>query len=207
MMYRRIMLACSLWLAWSVPSSVKYRRAVNWASIAVQPGGVRRRVGDFDVVRAGPGPDPSVLGGGQVRAEVVADDRDPGAGRVEGAQVAAELQEPGPRLARLDVPEQLVLAQLVSGEEVPHALGSGVGGTHPGPRPRPGSLPLPLMAAHCRPGRGWRFSGPNSSTQKITSGSPVFRDHLAVSDRVQVLHPRLLHRVVRVLRGLPGLYR
>jgi len=31
MMYRRIMLACSLWLAWSVPSSVKYRRAVNCA--------------------------------------------------------------------------------------------------------------------------------------------------------------------------------
>ena len=33
MMYRRIMLACSLWLAWSVPSSAKYRKAVNWASI------------------------------------------------------------------------------------------------------------------------------------------------------------------------------
>lgn len=24
---------CSLWLAWSVPSSAKWRRAVNWASI------------------------------------------------------------------------------------------------------------------------------------------------------------------------------
>jgi hypothetical protein len=33
MMYRRIMLACSLWLAWSVPSSVKYRSAVNCASM------------------------------------------------------------------------------------------------------------------------------------------------------------------------------
>jgi hypothetical protein len=32
MMYRRIMLACSLWLAWPVPSSAKYRSAVNWAS-------------------------------------------------------------------------------------------------------------------------------------------------------------------------------
>ena len=32
MMYRRIMLACSLWLAWSVPSSAKYRSAVNCAS-------------------------------------------------------------------------------------------------------------------------------------------------------------------------------
>src|ERR1700756_271335 len=26
MMYRRIMLACSLWVVWSVPSSAKYRR-------------------------------------------------------------------------------------------------------------------------------------------------------------------------------------
>jgi hypothetical protein len=33
MMYRRIMLACSLWLVWWVPSSAKYRGAVNWASM------------------------------------------------------------------------------------------------------------------------------------------------------------------------------
>jgi hypothetical protein len=33
MMYRRIMLACSVWLPWSVPSSVKYRNAVNCASM------------------------------------------------------------------------------------------------------------------------------------------------------------------------------
>ena len=32
MMYRRIMLACSVRLAWPVPSSVKYRNAVNCAS-------------------------------------------------------------------------------------------------------------------------------------------------------------------------------
>ena len=62
-------------------------------------------------------------------AEVVADDRDPDSGWVKGAQVAAELQEAGPGLARLDVPEQLVLAQLVGGEQVPDALGSGVGRT------------------------------------------------------------------------------
>jgi len=36
MMYRRIMLACSVWLAWSVRSSVKYRRAVNWADAVNQ---------------------------------------------------------------------------------------------------------------------------------------------------------------------------
>ena len=33
MMYRRIMLACSLWLGWSVPSSVEYRDAVNCATM------------------------------------------------------------------------------------------------------------------------------------------------------------------------------
>jgi hypothetical protein len=33
MMYRRIMLACSVWVAWSVPSSAKYRNAVNCASM------------------------------------------------------------------------------------------------------------------------------------------------------------------------------
>lgn len=33
MMYRRIILACSLWLVWSVPSSAKYRSAVNFASM------------------------------------------------------------------------------------------------------------------------------------------------------------------------------
>jgi MFS family permease len=38
---------------------------------------------------------------------------------------------------------------------------------------RPGSLPLPPIAAQCRLGRGCRFSGPNSSTQKTTSGSPA----------------------------------
>jgi hypothetical protein len=33
MMYRRIMLACSRWPGWPVPSSAKYRSAVNWASM------------------------------------------------------------------------------------------------------------------------------------------------------------------------------
>jgi hypothetical protein len=38
---------------------------------------------------------------------------------------------------------------------------------------RPGSAFFPLTAAHCRPGRGCRFSGPNSPMQKMTSGSPA----------------------------------
>ncbi len=37
---------------------------------------------------------------------------------------------------------------------------------------RPGSVFLPLTASPWRLGHGCRFSGPNSSTQKITSGSP-----------------------------------
>jgi hypothetical protein len=33
MMYGRIMLACSWWVRWSVPSRAKYRKAVNCASM------------------------------------------------------------------------------------------------------------------------------------------------------------------------------
>ena len=86
---------------------------------AVQPRRIRRRIGDLGVVRRRPGPDPVVFGCAQVRAEVVADDRDPDRCRIQGAQVAAELQEPGPGLARLDMPVQLVLAQLIGGEQMP----------------------------------------------------------------------------------------
>src|SRR6266566_5515717 len=93
------------------------------------------------------------------------DDRDADNGwRVQGAQVAAELQEPGPGLARLDVPEQLVLAQLVGGEQVPHPGGAGVGRAPAAPWLAAGLFvfaadrsPLPV-----RP--GCRFKGPNSST-------------------------------------------
>src|SRR6516162_7109533 len=42
MMYRRVMLACSLWLAWSVPSSAKYRNAVNCASMRFNQDTVRQ---------------------------------------------------------------------------------------------------------------------------------------------------------------------
>src|SRR5260370_10308417 len=96
-------------------------RAVNWASIRFN--------------RGRPGGGLAVPGGGPGRAEVVADDRDADLGQVEGAQVAAEPREPGPGLARLDVPVQLVLAQFVSSEQVPYPLGAGVGPAHPRPRP------------------------------------------------------------------------
>jgi hypothetical protein len=55
-----------------------------------------------------------------VGGEIVADHRDAGGRRVEGTEVAAEFQEPGAVLAWLDVPEQLVFAKLVTGEQVPH---------------------------------------------------------------------------------------
>src|SRR6185437_13899392 len=124
------------------------------------------------VVRPGPGPDPGVLARGQVRDVVVTDNRDPDGRRVEGAQVAAELQEPGPGLARLDMPGQLVLTQLRGGEQVPDAGFAGAGGAHPRPR-RPAGLFALAADRHWRPGCGCRLSGPNSSTQNTISGSPA----------------------------------
>ena len=119
----------------AVEGEVPQRRELSLD--AVQPGRIRGRVRELDVARRSPVADAAVAGGGQVRAEVVADDRDAGGGWVEGAQVAAELQEPGPGLARLEVPEQPVLAQLAVGEQVPYPGGVGVSGARPyfaGPR-------------------------------------------------------------------------
>lgn len=59
---------------------------------AVEPGAVGRGVDDLDVVRCRPGADPLASLRGQVRGEVVTDDRDTDPRRVEAAQVAAELQ-------------------------------------------------------------------------------------------------------------------
>jgi hypothetical protein len=77
MMYLRIMPACSLQPAWPVPSSAKYPRAVNWASMRFNHDaldGVQPISTLFAFAR---GPGPAVPPGGQVRAEVIADDRDP----------------------------------------------------------------------------------------------------------------------------------
>ena len=71
---------------------------------AVHPRGVRGRAGDLDVAGRGPLPDALVFPGGQVRAVVIADDRDPHSRRVQAAHVAAELQELAAPLALLDVP-------------------------------------------------------------------------------------------------------
>jgi len=80
-----------------------------------------RCIGDLDVGRRCPGPDPAACARGQVRAEVVADDRDPGGGRVERAQVAAELQKPGPGLA---LPNGLSTSAACSSLSVPGSHGS-----------------------------------------------------------------------------------
>lgn len=59
------------------------------------------------LVRGGPVPDPGVGLGRAVWAEVVERDRDPDLGRVQRAQVAAELQELGPAFVLGDVPVRL----------------------------------------------------------------------------------------------------
>src|ERR1035437_1289990 len=69
-MYRRIMLACSWWLAWPVPSR-EVAQGGELGFYAVLPGGIGRGAGDLGVVRRGPCADPGVFGRGQVRAEVV----------------------------------------------------------------------------------------------------------------------------------------
>jgi hypothetical protein len=119
------------------------------------PTAVGRRVGEFDIVVPGPVPDPGVDFGGQVRADVVAHDRDADAGRVQRTQVAAEGQDRGPVLDRLDVPVDPVPAQVVAGEQATHPGGAPVGGAAAAPggsvgvgvpaatRPLPAGVGLP----------------------------------------------------------------
>src|SRR5262249_39835254 len=132
-----------------------------------------------------------VLLGGQVRAEVVADDRDPDLGWVEGAQVAAEFQEPGPGLARLDMPIQLVFTQLVSGEQVPHPAGAGVGGAAAGPWLAAWFFVLAADRGPLPPRMGLEVQRPELIDTEDHLRLPRLGDDLAVSDRVQVFHPGL----------------
>ncbi len=73
-------------------------------------------------------------------------------------------------------------------------------------RRRDGCLPLPLTAAHCRPGPGLQVQRPELIDAEHNLRVVVLRDGLAVGDRVQLLDPGLLRRVLRVLRRFPGLY-
>jgi len=159
---------------------------------AVEPGRIGRRVGDLDVVRGSPGADPGVCGGGQVRAEVVADYRDADRWRVQRAQVAAELQEPGLGLARLDVPVELVLAQFVGGEQVPDAGGAGVGGAQTAPRRAPWFL---VLAAD----RGPVPAGPGLQIQRAELIQLCGRPHRSI-----YADTATMPRVSRTVRGLAG---
>jgi len=163
-----------------------------------------RRIGDLGVVRLRPGPHPGIPPGGQVRAEVVADDRNPGRGRVEGAQVAAELQEPGAGLARLDVPGQLVPTQLISSKRVPDPGGAPVRRAHPQPRRPSGFFVLAADRGPLPPGMRLQIEGPELIGAEDHLWIARLGRNLPAGDRVKVLDPGFLRRVARVRGGLPG---
>jgi hypothetical protein len=80
-----------------------------------------------------------------VRGKVIADDRNSDLVRVEGVQVAAEFQELGAPLDRLDVAVELVLGQDQGGEQVPYSAVAVVG--RPAPPARLTVRVLVLAAA------------------------------------------------------------
>ena len=143
---------------------------------------------------------------GQVRAEVVADDRYSRLGRVQGAQVAAELRKLHALLAGLDVPEQLVVDQVVGGEQAPDAVVAVVS--------RPASwswVPVGFFVLSADrgpvPARMWhQLQRPELVQVPDHLWFAVFGEDLAISNRLQVLHPRFPRLVLRVLGRLPGLY-
>lgn len=78
----------------------------------VQPGAVKRDVGEFDVVGHSPVPDPAIGPGGPVRGEVIQDDADPHLWWVQGTEVAAESEKLRPGLGLLDVAVEPVGGQI-----------------------------------------------------------------------------------------------
>lgn len=173
----------------------------------VQPRAVGRRVGEFDV-GLGPVAYPGVLLGGQVRGEVGQHDRDADLGRVEAAQVAAELQEPRAVLPRLDVAVELVLAQVVGGEQVPDPVwagGPGVGHPSAGPGLPVGVLVSAATLGPLLPGVGLEVERAELVHAEDDFGFAFLGYDHAVGDGVEVLDTGLLGGVVRVAGGLPGL--
>ena len=68
-----------------------------------------------------------------MRAVGVHDDGDAHLGRVQAAQIAAELQELGPVLRRLHMPVATVSVHVQRPVQVPDSLGARVGGPLPAP--------------------------------------------------------------------------
>ncbi|WSR66993.1 hypothetical protein OG452_34620 [Streptomyces sp. NBC_01197] len=137
--------------------------------------------------------------------EKLSNDREPHLGRVEAAQVAAELQELRPPLDRLDVAIELVLAQVQGREQVAHPAVAVVGRPPPAARFTVGVLmlatafgPLPTRMRH-------QIEGPELVYAEEGFGLAVLWYDLLVGDGVEVLDACLLGRVVGVAGGLPGL--
>ena len=72
--------------------------------------------------------------------------------------------------------------------QVPGPLGAGIAARIRGRGARPGSLPFPLTAVHCRPSRGCRFSGPNTRRPSwlMSSTTPSATRKSASLARLQV---------------------
>ena len=107
-----------------------------------------------------------------MRGEVVTDDRDADLGRVESAQVAAELQKLGALLDRLDVAVELVFGQVVGGEEVADAVRAGVGRPATGPGFPVGVLVFPAALGPLPPGVGHEVERPELVDAEDDFGSP-----------------------------------
>jgi len=171
----------------------------------VEPGGVGRRVGQFDVVGLGPLGHPLIVLRRQVRAEVVQHNGDSDLGRVKGSEVAHEGQELGPALLRGDVPVEAVGCEVVAGHEVSYPVRPGVGGSPAATAgwalaAASGSDRGPLLARV-----GLEVEGAELVEADHDSGVRFPRLGGAIGDGVQLEDPVLLGLEVRIVALLPGL--
>lgn len=139
---------------------------------AVEPGAVRRGVGDLHVVRLSPLGHPATLPRRRVQAVVVTNDCDAGLCWVERAQVAAELQELRPVLGLLDVPVELVFSEVVGSEQVPDSVRAGVGRPASGAGLTVGILVLAAAFGPLPSGVGLEVERPELVQAEDDSGSP-----------------------------------
>src|SRR5262249_17934871 len=103
-----------------------------------------------------------------------------------------------------DVPIQLVLAQVVGGEQVPDSGGAGVGGAPPPPR-CPAGLFAPAADGSPLPAGPWL----EAERPKLVHADHHLRiararGSFTVGDGIQVLNAGLLRGVARVFGRFPG---